>query len=80
MTFLTVWLAGIVINALLIWAMCRGEESTYKELMILGVVCLAWPMGIPITLYVWFNESGVGKRLGNALNKKAITIPGGKNK
>lgn len=76
MTFFTVWLAGIVINALIIWGMCRGETMTYKELTISGIICMLWPLGIPITLHGWFQESGLSK----VLDKKAVTIPGGTNK
>lgn len=76
MTFLTVWFAGIFANVLLLWLMCRGERITYKELVILVIVCLMWPIGILITLSVWFEESGLGKKLEHL----EFTMPGGKNK
>lgn len=75
MTFAMVWIGGIAVTLAALMLVCKGERIKYKDLPIIALLLLLWPLGLTciavVVVQEWMQNSA-------KLERTAFTFPGGK--
>ena len=75
MTFAMIWIGGIAVTLAALMLVCKGEKIKYKDLPVMALMLLLWPLGLGCLVVAvvkeWAENSG-------KMERTAFTFPGGK--